>query len=103
MRARVPILLLHRVTDHGKAGVVISTSRSVVAMLSGFETLRGRISHLPDGVDQRRFNPAVSGDEVRRRHGIGSRALVEAKFDLDTTVSRLQSIYDVLLSASEGK
>jgi len=59
-----------------KADVVVSTSRSAAEVLSNFESLKGRIFHLPNGIDLRRFNPTVLGDEARRQHGIASDAIV---------------------------
>ena len=35
-----------------------------------------RLERLPPGVDTDRFSPAVDGDEVRRRHGLGDRPTV---------------------------
>ncbi|MBN1592647.1 MAG: glycosyltransferase family 4 protein [Candidatus Coatesbacteria bacterium] len=59
-----------------KADVVISTSRAAESILTEFGSLKGRVFYMPNGVDLRRFDPAISGDAVRNRYG----------FELDSIV-----------------
>ncbi len=78
-----------------EADVAVSTSRAAVEVLSGFESLTGRVFYLPNGIDLTRFSPAISGGETRQRHGIGSDAVV---FGAVGRIDRLKGL-DLLVSA----
>ena len=78
-----------------EADVVASTSRAAVQVLWGFEPLTGRVFYLPNGIDLSRFNPEQSGEETRRKHGIGSEAVV---FGAVGRIDRLKGL-DILVSA----
>ena len=78
-----------------KADVAVSTSRAAVEVLSGFESLTGRVFYLPNGIDLTRFSPAVSGGETRQRHSISGDTVV---FGAVGRIDRLKRL-DLLLSA----
>ena len=78
-----------------KADVTISTSRAAVEVLSGIESLAGRIFYLPNGIDLNQFGPPVSDGEARRRFGVNGEAVV---FGAVGPIDRLKGL-DLLISA----
>jgi len=59
-----------------QASVVITTSQRVAGALNRDGALRGRVRHLPNGVDLDRFDPQVCGEQVRDEYGISREALL---------------------------
>lgn len=54
------------------AGAVLCVSEAMACYARAQGAVPGRVHVIPNGVDISRFNPAVSGDEVRSRYGLGS-------------------------------
>jgi phosphatidylinositol alpha-1,6-mannosyltransferase len=59
-----------------RASRVLAISRFTGRVVRTAVPPRVPVSLLPPGVDPERFRPDQSGDEVRRRHGLGDRPLV---------------------------
>lgn len=78
-----------------KVNAVISTSRSGVETLSGFDSLVSRVFYLPNGVDLNRFNPSIPGQRTRRKCGIDDDTVV---FGAVGRIDRLKGL-DILVSA----
>jgi glycosyltransferase involved in cell wall biosynthesis len=80
------------------ADAVLAVSDAVVEHARGLGVESKRIFHVPNGVDPRRFDPAVSGDEVRRRHALAGKTVVgyvgslRAWHDLDTVLEAVDEV-----------
>ncbi|MDP9341163.1 MAG: glycosyltransferase family 4 protein [Actinomycetota bacterium] len=59
-----------------RASRVLAISRFTARVVRTAVPLRVPVSLLPPGVDPERFRPDVSGQDVRRAHGLGDRPLV---------------------------
>jgi len=78
-----------------KVDAAIATSSKCMNVLKSFSRLESRVHYIPNGANLERFNPSISGDFVRQRHGLDSEAVVFGAFG---RIDRTKGL-DVLISA----
>jgi glycosyltransferase involved in cell wall biosynthesis len=84
-----------------RADVVLAVSQAVVDHARTLGVPPERVAHVPNGVDPGRFDPATSGDAVRREYGlhgepvIGYVGSLRVWHDLDTVLDAVDRLSQV--------